>query len=55
MVLCLDLFLYGSSEVLHCLLLIAMDLHLFSEVRFLRFGMCVTRNLCYSCCQVLFL
>lgn len=44
MVLCLDLFLYGSSEVLHCWWLLAMDLDLFSEVRFLRLGMCVMRK-----------
>lgn len=44
MVSCLDLFLYGSSEVLHCLWLLATDLELFNEVRFLRFGMPVTRK-----------
>lgn len=44
MVLCLDLFLYGSSEVLYCLLLLAMDLDLFSEVRLLGFGIYVMKK-----------
>lgn len=46
MVLCLDLFPYGYSEVLHCLWLSAVGLDLFSEVRFLSLECVCQRNLC---------